>query len=201
MINQLEKTVPVHREFSSLESAGNLVSLMWEVGKRRLRRLGTVSHWNFPGVRCNTGMSAVVEWRPRNSSFSWISAFQCSHQTSGINATNVSHSKDNLKSIFKNSVFCKLFQFQINITLQCIWYTQEQTRCFIKTYAAKVSWIGQINRHHHLFPHCSLNIQKLVHPFHNFTVWDFGNIQYLIFNGYVCLINLTNYRPLLLDWF
>lgn len=25
---QLEKTVPVHREFSSLESAGNLVRLM-----------------------------------------------------------------------------------------------------------------------------------------------------------------------------
>lgn len=98
---QLKKAVPVHREFSSVESAGNLERLMWEVWTRRPRRLGTVSHWNFLGVRCSTGMSAVVEWRPQNSSFSWISAFQCSRQTSEINATRIFHPKDYLKSTFQ----------------------------------------------------------------------------------------------------
>lgn len=45
-----------------------------------------------------------------------------------------------LRALFKNSkVICHLSQIPINITLQCIWYTQEQSKYFIKTYAAKVS--------------------------------------------------------------
>lgn len=49
-----------------------------------------------------------------------------------------------LRALFKNSkVICHLpvFQIPIDITLQCIWYTQEQARYLItgKTCAAKVS--------------------------------------------------------------
>lgn len=84
-------------------------------------------------------MSAVVEWRLQNSSFSWISAFQCSRQTLEINATRIFHPKDYLKSNFKKfKSHMSSVSNPVNITLQCIWYTQEQSKYFIKTYAAKV---------------------------------------------------------------
>lgn len=151
MFVQLERTVPAHREFFSLELAGNLERLMWEVWTRRPRRLGTVLHWNFPGVRCSTGMSAVVEWRLQNSSFSWISAFQCFHQTSEINATRIFHPKDNLKSTFQkfkshmsSTGISNSNKYYITMYLVHSGTNPE----FFKTNAAKVSWTGQINRYH-----------------------------------------------------
>lgn len=162
---------------------------MWEVWTRRPRRLGTVLHWNFPGVRCSTGMSAVVEWRLQNSSFSWISAFQCFHQTSEINATRIFHPKDYLKSTFQNSkVICHLFQTPINITLQCIWYTLEQTQNFLKQMQPKFHELDKLTDITSLFTLLTKHS-------------NFGFLQYLIFDWYVCLINLANYRPLFLDWF
>lgn len=168
---------------------------MWEVWTRRLQRPGIVSHWNFPGALCSTGMSAVVGWRPRNSSFSWISAFQCSHQTSRINATRISHPKDNLKSTFS-----KIHSLMSSISISDKYYN---TMYLVHSGTSKIFFTcACFNNIVNLLTRHSKMIKKII--FFYFTVGiliHFGNIQYLIFDWYVCLINLTNYRPLFLDWF
>lgn len=77
-----------------------------------------------------------------------------------------------LRALFKNSkVICHLpvFQIPINITLQCIWYTQEQTQNFLKQMQPKFHELDKLTDITSLFTFLTKHS-------------NFGFLQYLIFD-------------------